>query len=67
MEIKLNIVNQEYKFRIRNNETKIEQDITILAESEESAKLKLPVGFEIVKEIKTESDIYRSIQPHAFN
>ena len=52
MGIKLNVVNREYKFRIRNNETKIEQVITILAESEESAKLKLPEGFELMEEVE---------------
>lgn len=48
MEIKINVIKQEYRFRIRNIETGIEQDITILAESEESARLKLPEGFEEV-------------------
>lgn len=46
MGIKLNVVNREYKFRIRNIATGIEKDIIISAESEEAARLKLPEGYE---------------------
>lgn len=50
--LKTNVIKKDYSFLIRNSETKEEKDIIVNAESLESAKLKIPEGWEIVN--KTE-------------
>lgn len=54
--LKTNVIKTEYAITIRNLETNETKKITVNAESLESAKLKIPDGWEAmdVWEIKTE-------------
>lgn len=47
--LKTNVIKQDYRFLIRNSETSEEKEIVIHAESEESAKLRIPEGWVVVK------------------
>lgn len=47
--LKTNVIKHDYKFVIRNTKTKETMEISILAESLDSAKLKIEDGWEVVK------------------
>lgn len=49
--LKTNVIKKPYEFLVRNKEDNTEEEITVLAESLESAKLKMPDEYEILKVI----------------
>lgn len=50
--LKTNVVKTEYVFMIRNPDTEEEKFLRVNAESLESAKLKIPDGWEFVSNLK---------------
>lgn len=47
--LKVNVIKKPYAFLVRNKTNNSEEEITIFAESEESAKLKIPEKYELLQ------------------
>jgi len=53
--LKTNVIKKPYEFLVRNLEDESEEEIVIVAESLESAKLKIPDEYKLIEVIRAES------------